>query len=180
MEVMGRDAGHLALHTAIAGEACVCILPEIPYSFDNVCKKIDSTIKKTLGYALIVVAEGAKTIEGENAVVDKSGVASYTGFSNYISQKLSERGYTNRNSILGHIQRGGTPTAYDRIMAAQFAVHALNILLEGKTKRLVVLKEGKVTDVDLYDAVAVGNRPVSKDDDLLKTAAGIGIYIGEV
>ncbi|MDR3290040.1 MAG: ATP-dependent 6-phosphofructokinase [Rickettsiales bacterium] len=179
LEVMGRDAGHLALHTAIAGEACVCLLPEISYNLDNVCKKLDETLEKTMGYALIVVAEGCKTLEGENAIVDKNGIASYTGFSNYICQKLTDKGYNNRNSILGHIQRGGIPTAYDRILAAQFATHAVDLLCDGKDKRLVILKDGKISDVDLYEAVASANRPVKKDDDLVKTARKIGIYVGE-
>ncbi|MDR0423617.1 MAG: ATP-dependent 6-phosphofructokinase [Rickettsiales bacterium] len=179
LEVMGRDAGHLALSTAIAGDACICLIPEIPYNIDNICKKLDETLKKTLGYALIVVAEGCKTLEGKNAVIDKHGVASYTGFSNYISQKLSEKGYNNRNSILGHIQRGGIPTAYDRIMAARFAAHAVNILLEGKNKRLVVFKDGKIQDVDLFEAVESGNRSVKNTDELVNVARAIGCYIGE-
>jgi 6-phosphofructokinase 1 len=179
LEVMGRDVGHLALHTAIVGEACVCLLPEIPYTIDGMVKKINETLKKTMGYALVVVAEGCKTLEGENSIVDKNGVPSYTGFSNYISNKLTENGFNNRNSILGHIQRGGTPTSYDRLMAAQFATHAINILCEGKNERMVILKDGLVQDIDLFEAVDSGNRPLKRDDNLLKVARDIGIYIGE-
>ena len=116
---------------------------------------------------------------GKNVVVDKCGVASYTGFANYISIELAKRGYLNRTTILGHVQRGGTPTAYDRITAAEFAQHAIEILLEGKNQRMVVLKDGKITDVDLFEAVKVGNRPVSKDDNLVKVAKDLDIYIGE-
>jgi 6-phosphofructokinase 1 len=179
LEVMGRDAGHLALNTAIAGEACVCIIPEIPYKIDNVCKKLDEVRKNGVEYALIVVAEGAKTEGGDFSVIEKCGVECYTGFANYISQKLSERGYLNRTTILGHVQRGGMPTAYDRIMASEFGVYAINILIQGKNNRIVVLKNGKVTDVDLFKAVKVGNRPVFKDDILVKTAVGLGMYVGE-
>jgi 6-phosphofructokinase 1 len=179
LEVMGRDAGHLALHTAIAGEACVCIIPEFSYNINNICKKLDEIKNSSINYALVVVAEGAKTENGENFVVEKCGVECYTGFANYISQKLAERGYLNRTAILGHIQRGGTPTAYDRIMASEFGVHAVDILLQGKSNRIVVLRDGKVTDIDLFEAVAVGNRLVSNDDILVKTARTLGIYIGE-
>lgn len=179
MEVMGRDAGHLALHTAIAGEACVCLIPEIKYNIDSVCKKLDQVKSEGVDYALVVVSEGIKTNDGDNIMVDKCGVACYTGVGNYISKKLEERGYLNRTTILGHIQRGGTPTAYDRIIASQFGVHAIEILLEGKDKRIVVLKDGKITDVDLYDAVKEGSRPVKKSDHLVKTAKALGIYIGD-
>lgn len=179
MEVMGRDAGHLALHTAIAGEACICLVPEIKYNIDNVCKKLDEVKQSGIDYALVVVAEGCKTENGENTVIDKCGVACYTGFANYISVELSKRGYLNRTTILGHVQRGGTPTAFDRIIGAEFAYHAINILLEGKNQRMVVLKDGKVTDVDLFEAVKVGNRPLHNTDSLVKTARALGIYIGE-
>jgi len=179
VEVMGRDAGHLALHTAISGEACVCLIPEIRYSIDGVCKKLDEVKKSGLDYAMIVVSEGCKTENGQNSTVEKCGVACYTGFANYLSKKLEERGYLNRPTILGHIQRGGTPTAYDRIIAAEFAVHAVNILLEGKNDRIVVLKNGEVTDVDLFEAVKTGNRPVQKDDVSVRTARELGIYIGD-
>jgi 6-phosphofructokinase 1 len=180
LEVMGRDAGHLALHTAIAGEACVCVIPEIPYNIDNICKKLDEVKDSGVNYALIVVAEGAKTENGENLIIEKCGVECYTGFANYISQKLSEKKYLNRTAILGHIQRGGTPTAYDRIIASEFGVYAIDILLQGKSDRIVVLKNGEITDVDLFEAVAIGNRPVFKDDILVKTAQSLGIYVGEL
>jgi 6-phosphofructokinase 1 len=180
LEVMGRDAGHLALHTALAGEACVCIIPEIPYDFNNVCKRLDEVKNSGVNYALVVVAEGTKTENGENLTIEKCGVECYTGFANYFSQKLGERGYLNRTAILGHIQRGGTPTAYDRIIASEFGVYAIKILLEGKNNRIVVLKDGRVTDVDLFEAVAVGNRPLYKDDNLVKTAHALGIYVGEI
>lgn len=179
MEVMGRDAGHLALHTAIAGEACVCLIPEVKYSLENIYKKLDSEKKRGIDYALVVVAEGCKSEDGKNIVVDKCGVECYTGFANYLSKKLEEKGYLNRTTILGHIQRGGIPTAYDRIIASEFGVHAINITLEGKNKRIVVLKDGKIIDVDLYDAVKSGSRNVGKNDSLVKTARALGIYVGE-
>jgi 6-phosphofructokinase 1 len=179
MEVMGRDAGHLALHTAIAGEACICIIPEIKYNMNSICKKLDEVKNGGLNYALIVVAEGNKTTDGKNLTIKKCGIECYTGFGNYLSQQLAEKGYLNRTTILGHVQRGGTPTAYDRIMASEFSVHAIECLLQGKTDRIVIFKDGKITDVDLFEAVKVGNRPVLKDDNLLKTARALGIYVGD-
>ena len=120
-----------------------------------------------------------KMENGKYAVVEKCGVNCYSGFANYISKKLEENGFLNRTTILGHTQRGGTPTAYDRIIASEFALHAIDCLLEGKNKRIVISKDGKISDVDLYEAVKVGNRPVYKDDYLVKTARALGIYIGE-
>lgn len=180
LEVMGRDAGHLALNTAVAGEASICLIPEIKYSMEGVVKKLEEVKKSGIDYALIVVAEGIKTEEGEIVTVKKSGgVICYTGVANYISEKLQEKGFLNRTTILGHTQRGGTPTAYDRIMASEFGVHAINCLLEGKNNRMVILKEGKVTDIDLFEAVKVGNRPVNKDDQIVTTAKALGIYVGD-
>ena len=179
LEVMGRDAGHLALNTAIAGEACVCLIPEIKYSIKNVIHKLEEVKKSGIDYALMVVAEGCKTENGENISIEKCGVSCYSGFGNYISRKLQENGYLNRTTILGHVQRGGTPTAYDRIIASEFGVKAIDTLLEGKNKRIIVLKDGKISDVDLYEAVKAGNRLVSKDDYLVKTARDLGIYIGD-
>lgn len=179
MEVMGRDAGHLALHTAISGDACICLIPEIPYTLEKIFEKLDEVKKSGVDYALIVVAEGTKNDKKENLVIDKCGVACYTGFANYISQKLEERGYLNRTTILGHTQRGGTPTAYDRIIASEFALHAIECLLEGKNKRIIISKNGSISDVDLYEAVKIGNSPVNKDDYLVKTARALGIYVGD-
>lgn len=179
MEVMGRDAGHLALHTAIAGEACVCLIPEIPYTLDNIFKKLDEVKNSGIDYALMVVAEGCKMLDGLNNIIDKSGVVCYTGFANYISKKLDEKGYLNRTTILGHTQRGGTPTAMDRIVASAFGLQAIKCLLEGKNQRMIILKNGKVSDIDLYEAVKSGNSLVNQNDHLLETAKALGIYIGD-
>lgn len=179
VEVMGRDAGHLALNTAIAGGADVCLIPEIKYDINNVVKKLQSLKDKGIMYSLVVVAEGCRTENNGNVTVKKDGTYCYSGFGNYISKKLEEAGILNRVTVLGHIQRGGIPTAYDRIIASMFGVYAINILLEGKTNRLVIRKDGKVSDIDLFEAVKSKQRRVSKDSKLLQTAKDLGIYIGE-
>lgn len=179
IEVMGRDAGHLALNTAVAGGADICLIPEMRYSYENIKKKLNEIKYSGVGYALIVVAEGCRTEAGDNIIVEKNGVECYTGFANHLSKKLEADGYLNRTTILGHLQRGGMPTAYDRIIATMFGCYAVNLLCEGKHNRLVLLKDGKITDVDLFEAVKVGNRPVEKNSKLLQTAQELGIYIGE-
>lgn len=179
VEVMGRDAGHLALNTAVAGGADICLIPEVKYDINKIVQKLKSIKERGITYSLVVVAEGCKTENGENITVERNGVSCYNGFGNYLSKKLEEAGILNRVTILGHIQRGGTPTAYDRIIASIFGVHALNILLEGKTNRMVIQKNSKVTDIDLFEAVEIGQRRVEKDSNLLKTAKELGIYVGE-
>lgn len=179
VEVMGRDAGHLALHTAIAGGADICLIPEVKYNIDNIIKQLKEIKDNGVTYSLIVVAEGCKTEDNENIFTERNGIYCYGGFGNYLSKKLEQAGILNRVTILGHVQRGGIPTAYDRIMASMFGIHALDILLEGKTNRLVIQKDGKVSDIDLFEAVKIGQRKIKEDDVLLITAKKLGIYIGD-
>ena len=172
LEVMGRNTGHLALHTAIAGGADICLIPELKYDIKNIVNKLEKIKKNGVDHALIVVAEGCKPIENDT---DNDNC----GFGNYLSKKLKQEGISNRATVLGYIQRGGSPTAYDRITASIFAIHALKILLEGKTNRLVILKNGEASNIDLFDAVSSGQRIIEPNNQLLITAKELGIYIGE-
>lgn len=178
VEVMGRDAGHLALNTAIAGGADFCLIPEMKYSYADIKARLEEMRKQGVEYTLMVVSEGCKTEEGNTVTVNKGTVECYTGFGNYLSKKLDADGFLNRTTVLGHLQRGGMPTAYDRITASMFGTHAVDLLLSGKTNRLVMLKDGKVSDIDLFEAVKFGNRPVERDSELLDTAKKLGIYVG--
>ena len=178
VEVMGRDAGHLALNTAIAGGADFCLIPEMKYSYNDIKEKLESMRKAGIEYTLMVVSEGCRTEDGKPVIVNKSGVDCYTGFANYLSHKLDQDGFLNRTTVLGHLQRGGMPTAYDRIIASMFGVHAVDLVSSGTTNRLVILKDGKVSDIDLFEAVKVGNRSVERDSKLLYTAKQLGIYVG--
>ncbi|MBR2141515.1 MAG: ATP-dependent 6-phosphofructokinase [Rickettsiales bacterium] len=183
VEVMGRDAGHLALHSAIAASANVCLIPEIPYRYDNVVRKIREIKDQGINYSLVVVSEGCKTENDEIIHVKRSnGMKSYCGFGNYLANKLEGEGndFIVRSTTLGHLQRGGRPSCFDRITAARFGVHAVDIICEGKSRRMVALKDGKIVDVDLEEAVKTGSQFVDKHGDLVDTAKALGIYVGEI
>src|SRR5574344_152840 len=137
MEVMGRDAGWIALHSAIAGGADVCISPEIPYNVKKLKEKIATRYKKDRGFCIIVVAEGAKSAQGKRVGKESQEV----GYENFrlggigetLKQELVDCGVEHdiRVSVLGHLQRGGTPIAFDRILASEFGVKAFELAMAG-------------------------------------------------
>lgn len=180
MEVMGRDAGWIALHSAIAGGADVCIIPEMPYNIDKIKEKIDSRYRKGKGFCIIVVAEGAHNANGQR-VGEKSTEPGYNNFKlggigNVLMQELKEAGVEHdiRVSVLGHIQRGGSPIAYDRILASEFGVKAFELVKEGKFGRMVAYHHPEIVDVSLEEAVRTPHL-VKSSSRLVKTAKGLGI-----
>lgn len=181
LEVMGRDAGHIALHSAIAGGADVCLIPEVPYTLEGVVRKLHLVREQGRDHALVVVAEGVKTPDGNNITVDHVDGTCYGGIGHYLSVKLNEVDphFSTRVTVLGHVQRGGVPAAHDRLAASAFGVHAVDVLAQGKTDRMVAWKDGTITDVGLDEVVAVGSAPVDPNGMLVKTARGLGMYIGE-
>ena len=181
LEVMGRDAGHIALHSAIAGGADVCLIPEVPYTLEGVVRKLHLVREQGRDHALVVVAEGVKTPDGNNITVDQVDGTRYGGIGHYLSVKLNEVDphFSTRVTVLGHVQRGGVPAAHDRLAASAFGVHAVDVLAQGKTDRMVAWKDGTITDVGLDEVVAVGSAPVDPNGMLVKTARGLGMYIGE-
>jgi ATP-dependent phosphofructokinase / diphosphate-dependent phosphofructokinase len=183
MEVMGRDAGWIALHTAIAGGAEICLIPEIPYNIDKLVKRISSRYKNGRGFCNIVVAEGAKPKDG-TIVAQKGEKGSehvrLGGVAYQLSQQLKDAGCTAeiRETVLGHTQRGGTPVAYDRVLASLFGVKAFELALENKFGYMVALKNNTITSVSLTDATD-SYHIVDKNDYLVKAAKGLGISFGE-
>ena len=183
MEVMGRDAGWIALYTAIAGGAEICLIPEIPYDLEKVVKKIQSRYNNGRGFVNIVIAEGAKakhgTItaskgeEGRNAI--RLGGVCFT-----LSQQLKEVGVEAdvRETVLGHTQRGGTPVAFDRVIASAFGVKAMELILEGKFGQLVVLKNNDYSSVPIKEAISTYN-VVNPQGTLVRMAKGLGISFGD-
>ncbi len=183
MEVMGRDAGWIALHSAIAGGAEVCLIPEIPYEIDKVMQRINRRFHHGKGFAVIVVAEGAKPVGG-TAVGTKSTEAGYQnirlgGVAYHLKQQIQDAGCeaSIRVTVLGHLQRGGTPLAVDRLLATEFGVKAFEMALEGDFGRMVSYRHPKIVSVPLEEATREYNY-VSADSFLLKTARGIGISLG--
>lgn len=181
LEVMGRDAGHIAIAAGIAGGADVILVPEIKYSIQNICNKIKS-LSQTEGrnFALVIVAEAVKDEDGQPVIVsNKTERIRYGGIGHYIGEKITEVLKADvRVTSLGHIQRGGQPNATDRIIASAFGVHAVDLIAKNYFDRMVAWQHRQVVDVAIADAVN-GYQSLQLDDILVKTARGLGISLGD-
>lgn len=170
VEVMGRDAGWIALHGAVAGGADVVILPEIPWTPAGIARKIEE--RKALGrkFSLLVVAEGARW-NGKALGAGKAG--------NFVAQELEKArpGTEVRVIVLGHLQRGGTPVAFDRVLATRMGVCAVDLVEADRWGELVTLRNGVVDGVSME--LARENRNVSPDDGLVRAARATGISFGD-
>jgi 6-phosphofructokinase 1 len=184
MEVMGRDAGWIALHTAIAGGAEVCLIPEIPFDIEVVLKKIEKRYKKGKGFLNIVIAEGAKMING--AVVGEAARDAgdphlkLGGIANYLRFQLEKAGCPAqiRTTVLGHVQRGGTPTAFDRILATAMGLKAYQMVENGEFGRMVTFRNNNIGSVSLQEATKAP-KLLHPDHYLVLTAKEIGISFGD-
>lgn len=185
LEVMGRHAGWIGLSAAIAGGADVALIPEIPYDIEKVASKVQERMENGKGFAIVVISEGAKAIGGEIIARDSDQVGYKNkilgGVGHILSEQLKIKGGINADTrvmILGHLQRGGTPTGYDRILATQFGVKAVELALEGKYGQMVSYQKPHVTSVPIASAIEKYNF-VSLDSDLVRTARGVGISVGD-
>lgn len=180
LEVMGRDAGHIAIASGIAGGADVILIPEILYNIDHICHKIKHRQEQGKNYCLIVVSEAVKTQEGAAVTMTNSlGQSRYGGIGQYLADQLSDRiGAETRVTVLGHLQRGGTASPLDRLVAAAFGVAAVNLIEEGKYDHMVTWQNRQVFAVPIAEAIAQ-YRAVNPGDTLVKTARGLGIYLGD-
>ncbi len=184
LEVMGRDAGHLAIQSAIAGFADVCLIPEIPYSLDGIIAKLEAVKKSGRRHAVIVVSEGVKTESGEQVSAAKNliGEKINGGIGEYLSHILNSKyqGFQTRVTRLGHVQRSGTPTAFDRILASVFGAKAVELLADGKTGLMVGLSNGKIESYPLDEVVSCGTSLLDANSSYIKAAHDLGMYIGEI
>jgi 6-phosphofructokinase 1 len=180
LEVMGRDTGHIALNGGMAGGADIILVPELPYTVAGVARRIKELLAQGRTHALVVVAEGVKTEEGAYATVkDDTGRARYGGIGHYLAERLASHTPADiRVTILGHLQRGGTPSPRDRLLASAFGVHAVDIAAQRRFSRMVAWHDGGVIDVPLSD-VTIGARTLDPNDALVHTARGLGIHLGE-
>ena len=183
LEVMGRDAGWIALNAAVAGGAEICLIPEIPYDTNEVLSKINARFHKGRGFAIIVVAEGAMPKDGE-VIGSKSTEVGYEnvrlgGIGFKLQDDLKTLGCEHdiRVTVLGHLQRGGVPIAYDRVLASQFGVKAFEMVLNEEYGCMVSYRHPYITSVSLADAIQKPNL-VTLDTALMKTARGLGISFG--
>jgi 6-phosphofructokinase 1 len=180
LEVMGRDAGHIALHAGIAGGADVILLPEIPYKIENVARKISEIRGQGRNSALVVVSESVRTIDGKTLKVAHRGSApKFGGIGHYLGDRIAEQtGAETRVTVLGHVQRGCPPSARDRLIGSAFGVHAVDLIAEGKFDRMVAWQNRRVIDVPLADAIS-RYQAVDVTSGLVRTARALGICLGD-
>src|SRR5580692_2618701 len=175
-EVMGRDAGWIALWTGIAGGADVILVPEKPIDLDRVCAQLKERHDRGKGFSIVVVAEGAKLPASDaqathGTKVDDFGHVRLSGIGQHLGEEIEKRtGYETRSVNLGHTQRGGTPTAFDRMLATRYGIAAIDLVHAGKFGRLVVLKGTEITDIPLADAIA---KTRTVGEDLLAVMKGL-------
>jgi phosphofructokinase-like protein len=158
VQVMGRHVGWIALHAGMAGGAHDILIPEVPFDIDDVCKRMARRFELGEKYGIIVVAEGALPEEGTMEIgeraVDQFGHQKFDDIGSQIAHEIENRLDTDvRSTVLGHIQRGGTPTAFDRVLATRYAVHATKAALRGDTGKVVALHGENIELVSFDDAV---------------------------
>lgn len=181
LEVMGRDAGNIAMTAGIAGGADVILIPEIPYSLSKVAEKIISIREEEKrNFALVVVSESAKEVDGAALQVEYyGGEKRYGGIGHYLGDRIAaSTGFETRVTVLGHVQRGCAPIAGDRLLAAAFGVRAVELVAEGKFDRMVAWSNRKVIDVPIEEAIA-SYQAVDLNGALVQTARALGICLGD-
>jgi ATP-dependent phosphofructokinase / diphosphate-dependent phosphofructokinase len=182
VEVMGRNAGWIALHSGISGTADVILIPEIPYDIEKVCAKIEARYANGHNFAIVVAAEGAVSLSGTESVQEEArpGAAKrYGGIAEYVARAISERtGRETRTLVLGHLQRGGSPTAYDRLIAVRFGAAAVQCVHNRQFGTMVALEPPEINAVPLADAIRQ-IKTVPLDCDTVLTARALGISLGD-
>jgi phosphofructokinase-like protein len=181
VEVMGRYAGWIALHAGIAGTADVILIPEIPYDIENIAGKIREREKAGRSFSIIVVAEGAKPKGGSTSVIDHElGRAERIGGAGErVTKEIEARtGKEARLVVLGHLQRGGSPTAYDRLLSLRFGTSAVRALADGESNVMVASAPPRIITVPLKDAIDT-LKLVSPDSDIVQTARDLSISFGD-
>jgi 6-phosphofructokinase 1 len=184
LEVMGRNAGWIALESGIAGSADVILLPEIPYDINKVVDKINDRKKKGKVFSIIVVAEGAKSVDGDvvisKIVEDSPDPVRLGGIANKLALDLERiiKDHEIRSTVLGHIQRGGTTSTYDRVLSTKYGVAAVDLIHDNKFGNMVCLK-GNELSYDTLENVIGRTKNVDPKGELVTVARSIGISFGD-
>ena len=183
VEVMGRNAGFIALNSGISGNADVILIPEIPFDIEKVCDKLMENELHGRKYAIVVVAEGAVPKGGD--VIIKGGAEGgrqhvvLGGIAEYVAGEITKRtGKDSRSLVLGHLQRGGSPTTFDRLLSLRFGAAAVRAIEEGKFDHMVALDSPDIIFVPLAEALGITKR-VSIDGDTVMTGRDLGICFGD-
>jgi phosphofructokinase-like protein len=173
VEVMGRHAGWIAIYSGVAGGADLVLVPEVPFDIADVCARIEHRHRQGANYSIVVVAEGASPKEGtitvQSGEVDQFGHVRLGGISNVIQDEIGRRtGFETRVTILGHVLRGGTPTAYDRVLATRFGIAAIDAVHDGAFGTMVALRGDRIERVPIGNAV---RELKTVDPELLEVAS---------
>lgn len=183
-EVMGRGAGWLTLHGGIAGAADVILLPEIPFDINKVAEKIKADLAKGKDFAIVAVAEGAKPKNGEAVVLkvreDSPDPIRLGGIAGVVADQLEELCNNEaRATTLGHVQRGGSTSAHDRVLSSRYGFAAVELAIEGKFGNMVILKGDQIGYASLEDVIGQENKQVDPESELVKMAKALGICFGD-
>lgn len=182
VEVMGRYAGWIALHAGVSGGADVILIPEIPYDIDKVAEQIRQRERFGAKFTILVVAEGAKAVGGQTSVVSEAHgqfVERLGGVGHKLAAELEARtGKEARTAVLGHLQRGGTPTAYDRVLATRFGARAVDLVVRGQFGKMVASHPPDIVPVSLSEVVGKV-KTIPLEHDIIQTARAIGISFGD-
>jgi ATP-dependent phosphofructokinase / diphosphate-dependent phosphofructokinase len=183
LEVMGRYAGWIALTSGVAGGADVILIPEIEYDIDKVSKKIIERAEAGKHFSIVVVAEGAKSLHGglvvSKVLKDSPDPIRLGGVGNKLAEDIEKvAGIETRVTVLGHLQRGGRPNPYDRVLSSRYGVRAIELVSEGRFGMMVSLQGNTITSVSLEEAVG-SLKTVPPDGELVKIAKSIGVSFGD-
>jgi ATP-dependent phosphofructokinase / diphosphate-dependent phosphofructokinase len=182
VELMGRHTGWIALFAGLAGSADAILIPEVPFRLDRLCRDLEAKVSRGPSYAIVVVAEGARPEGGEASVVETDAGGApwrYGGVAERVAEEIEEAtGIETRSLVLGHLQRGGEPTAYDRLLALRFGAAAVDLVARKKFGCMVALHPPDVRAVPLRTAVEELKR-VPERGDVVVTARRLGISFGD-
>lgn len=181
VEMMGRHSGWIALHSGIAGGAHIILIPEIPFDIEKVAQKLVERVEKHDKYSIVVVAEGAVPKSGEMSVIGKSadGTIKLGGIGNKVGSALSElTGLEVRVTVVGHIQRGGSPSEFDRILGTRYGEAAVELIANGEFGKMVALRGTAIKGVPITEAIGK-TKKVFPNGTLVKVARSVGIYFGD-
>jgi 6-phosphofructokinase 1 len=182
VELMGRYAGWIALYSGLSGGADVILIPEIPFDMDKVCDKIRSREAAGRHFSIVVVAEGARPRDGAVELVERRGIGTVDrlgGIGSKVARFIEHHtGKETRTAVLGHLQRGGSPTTYDRLLALRFGSAAVRAIADGAFGVMVGLNGQDITRVPLDDVVGKAKN-IQPDSDIIATARELGISLGD-
>jgi 6-phosphofructokinase 1 len=183
VEVMGRHAGWIALNAGLASGAHMTLIPEQPFDIDEVCRLIKGRFVRGQSHFICVVAEGAKPAPGSMMLreggIDEFGHERFTGVASQLAAEVEKRINKDvRVTVLGHVQRGGTPTAFDRLLGLRFGVAATDLVAQGKFGHMVTLQGGQICSCTLEEAIGV-YKTVDPSSDLVRAARAVGVSFAD-